>query len=55
MLAATEAAEVGLFGLGQQDIFLLKWTSGVVGGVKRRGVEGRIAGAFYQGSAGGRM
>ncbi len=32
-MTATEAAGIGRFGLGQQDIFLLKWISGVCGGV----------------------
>ncbi len=39
MVAATEAVEGGRFRLGQKGIFLLKWTSGVGGGVKRSRFE----------------
>ncbi len=40
MVADTEAAKVGRFRRGREDIFLLKWISGLGGGVKRRGVGG---------------
>ncbi len=55
MVAATEAADVGRLGLGQQDVSLPKGTSGLGGGVKRRGTEIRSTGAPYQSSAGGRI
>ncbi len=32
-MAATEAVEVGRFGLGHLGIFLMKWTAGVGGGM----------------------
>ncbi len=55
VVAATEAAVVSGFSLGQQDMFLLKWTACVGGGVKRFGVERRSTGASNQGSAFGRI
>ncbi len=48
-----EMTENDRLALGRQDVFLLKGTSGVGSGVKRRGTEVRNAGTPYQSSVGG--